>query len=175
MLKLMNALKNRKGFTLMELIVVLIILAILIAALTPVLIGWINDARETALRAEGRTALMAIQTIVTEAKGTGYWPGLPQTEANRFTDAWERTSLTGNQKYIDLMTEAGMSNYVPFVTAAGSTPGIYSLRLDVNNNVVGIVIRNTNRQGHDSDGLTLITPAYPVGFLLVGSLGTQQR
>lgn len=39
--------KNRKGFSLVELIVVLVIMAILAAALVPTLVGYINQTRQS--------------------------------------------------------------------------------------------------------------------------------
>jgi type IV pilus assembly protein PilA len=65
----MNKLRknSKKGFTLVEIIVVLVIIAILLAALAPVMIGWINDARDRAAMAEGRTVLVAAQSVLTEA------------------------------------------------------------------------------------------------------------
>lgn len=67
--------KNKKGFTLIEIIVVLVILAILAAALIPSMIGFVNDARGKALVAEARTVFVAGQAIASEltatATGTG--------------------------------------------------------------------------------------------------------
>lgn len=55
-------LKDKKGFTLVELIVVLVILAILAALLIPALTGYIDRANEEKVIAEARMALMAAQT-----------------------------------------------------------------------------------------------------------------
>lgn len=55
-------LKDKKGFTLVELIVVLVILAILAALLIPALTGYIDRANEEKVVAEARMALMAAQT-----------------------------------------------------------------------------------------------------------------
>ena len=60
-------LKNKKGFTLVELIVVLVILAILAALLIPALTGYIDKARNKQIIAETRSAVMAAQTLVDEA------------------------------------------------------------------------------------------------------------
>lgn len=59
--------ENKKGFTLVELIVVLVILAILAAMLIPALTGYIDKAKEKDIIAETRSAVMATQTLVDEA------------------------------------------------------------------------------------------------------------
>lgn len=57
---------NKKGFTLVELIVVLVILAILAALLIPALTGYIDKAKEKQIIAETRQIVMAAQTLVDE-------------------------------------------------------------------------------------------------------------
>ena len=68
MLKKMK--NNKKGFTLVELIVVLVILAILPALLIPALTGYIDKAKEKSIVAETRQVVMAAQTLVDESYGT---------------------------------------------------------------------------------------------------------
>lgn len=63
-------LKNKKGFTLVELIVVLVILAILAALLVPALTGYIDKAHEQSLTSEASMVLTAAQATVSEAYGT---------------------------------------------------------------------------------------------------------
>lgn len=58
--------ENKKGFTLVEVIVVLVILAILAAILIPSMIGWINKAEEKSAIVEARTMVLAAQTIMSE-------------------------------------------------------------------------------------------------------------
>jgi type IV pilus assembly protein PilA len=72
MLSKIRALKEKKGFTLVELIVVLVILAILAALLVPALTGYIDRANNEKIIAETRSAVMAAQTIASEeyAKNT---------------------------------------------------------------------------------------------------------
>ena len=59
-------LKDKKGFTLVELIVVLVILAILAALLIPALTGYIDKANYEKVIATTRTVVMAAQTAGTE-------------------------------------------------------------------------------------------------------------
>ena len=62
-------LKDKKGFTLVELIVVLVILAILAALLIPALTGYIDKANKEKVVAETRMVAMAVQTEASEAYG----------------------------------------------------------------------------------------------------------
>lgn len=77
--------KNKKGFTLVEVIVVLVILAILAAILVPTMTGWIRKANEKTIIAEARTAQIAIQTIVSENYNT---PGAIDTNNHLVVDPY---------------------------------------------------------------------------------------
>lgn len=57
-------LNNKKGFTLIELIVVIAVIAILAAVLIPRFAGFTNDAHESAIRSSARNALMAMEALV---------------------------------------------------------------------------------------------------------------
>lgn len=59
-------LDNKKGFTLMEVIIVLVILAILAALLIPSLVGYIDRANENTCLVECRHFVTAAQTIAVE-------------------------------------------------------------------------------------------------------------
>ena len=169
-MKLMQILKTRKGFTLMELIVVLIIIAILMAALLPSLIGWINDARESALRVEGRTALTSIQGVVTQARGTGFWSNAGRTPYTGL-DSW--ALINNDLRFQSLMQEAGIYGSTtaayaqPFARPGATVTAILGIYLE-GDNVVGIRIRNTTSATRNSDGLATNGP----GSLLVGRVGT---
>ncbi|MCP1110960.1 prepilin-type N-terminal cleavage/methylation domain-containing protein [Ohessyouella blattaphilus] len=70
--KLRNRLKNKKGFTLVELIVVIVIIAILAAILVPSVMKYIDKAKEQQIKADARAIYIAAQTVATEeyAEGT---------------------------------------------------------------------------------------------------------
>ncbi|MDR0853384.1 MAG: prepilin-type N-terminal cleavage/methylation domain-containing protein [Clostridiales Family XIII bacterium] len=62
---------QKKGFTLIEVIVVLVILAILAAIAIPALTGYIDEANERAIVSEGHTVLVGLQAVVSGAYGDG--------------------------------------------------------------------------------------------------------
>lgn len=65
------AAKRRGGFTLVEVIVVLVILAILAAVMVPAMTGWIDKAKKEKVVVGCRQAVLAAQTLYTEAYGKG--------------------------------------------------------------------------------------------------------
>lgn len=70
----MKIFKNRRGFTLVELIVVLVILAILASLLIPALTGYIDKAKRDQVVSETRMLHEAVQTVAGEAYGSSEWP-----------------------------------------------------------------------------------------------------
>lgn len=80
--KLREKSKNKKGFTLVELIVVLVILAILIAMLVPALTGYIDKANEKKVMAEAKLALVAVQSV----EGDKYANDVSYTAVNTDTE-----------------------------------------------------------------------------------------
>ena len=63
--------RSTKGFTLVEIIVVLAIVAILAAVTIPSIIGFVGKAQEKALIQEARVAAIAAQMVVAEKTAAG--------------------------------------------------------------------------------------------------------
>lgn len=62
MIKKLQKKSNKKGFTLVEIIVVLVILAILAAIAVPAVLGYVNDAKESKYISEARAIYIVVQT-----------------------------------------------------------------------------------------------------------------
>ena len=62
--------KNKKGFTLVEIIVVLVILAILAAIAVPSVIGYVNEAKESRYIQEAHSIYTVVETEVAQYKAT---------------------------------------------------------------------------------------------------------
>lgn len=62
---------NNKGFTLMELIIVVAIMAILIALIAPNLVGFLDKADTTALKANAKSCYTAAAAWATQARVDG--------------------------------------------------------------------------------------------------------
>ena len=90
--------KNNKGFTLVELIVVLVILAILAAILTPALLGYIDRARAEKDYSTAQTIRVAAQAAIDQAYGDGKTCG--GTTVTSIT-AMDQTDWTANNTTTD--------------------------------------------------------------------------
>ena len=88
--------KNKKGFTLIELVVVLVIIAILAAITVPVVTGYIEDANNARYISEAQAVYMIIQTE--EAK-------VAAKEETKPENFYETLVTTANTKLRSTLTE----------------------------------------------------------------------
>lgn len=114
----MRSIKDKRGVTLVELIVVLVILAILASVLIPSLIGYIDKAKQRAVIAEARDVWTASQAALSECyamypesfaascKFTSTIDGKKMTKLGRISNG----ALHALQKNPNDPTEAGTSS-----------------------------------------------------------------
>ena len=69
--KVRKMMSDRKGFTLVELIVVLVILSVLAAMLAPTMTGYIDKAKEKKVEAKLHQTVVAAQALADEAYALG--------------------------------------------------------------------------------------------------------
>ena len=69
--KVRKMMSDRKGFTLVELIVVLVILSVLAAMLAPTMTGYIDKAKEKNVEAKLHQTVVAAQALADEAYALG--------------------------------------------------------------------------------------------------------
>ena len=130
----MKIFKNRRGFTLVELIVVLVILAILASLLIPALTGYIDRAKRDQVVAETRMLHEAVQTVAGEAYGSSEWPSngyiftIASQSGKKVTNAQDTATYdTFQNRYNEIVKLAevpsltdGTGDFVAFTDTKGS-------------------------------------------------------
>ena len=86
--------KSRQAFTLVELIVVLVILAVIAAVTVPALTGYIKKTKKEKYYEEAHYALVACQSVITEAYGLGLNPDDFETTTDKDNIYWYRGQHT---------------------------------------------------------------------------------
>ncbi len=90
--------KDKKGFTLIEMVIVLVIIAILAAALVPSMIGWIDDANKKSFLTEARSTLTAVQSQI----GIAYSKGINVVNQDSLSikegEDWDEIAKKANEQ-----------------------------------------------------------------------------
>ncbi len=86
--------KDNKGFTLVEMIVVLVILAILAAILIPGLLGYIDDAKNKQVELHGKAVYTAAQSVASKYYGTNKNPQSDTYKAAYIKDVKDLSEIT---------------------------------------------------------------------------------
>ncbi len=123
--------KNKKGFTLVELIVVLVILAILAALLVPALTGYIDKAKEKKVIAETRMLHTAIQTEMSALYAKPEWKNYPPSVGGTEVAAKISTDTSATQRYNDIVAlseltslSSGTGAFGAYVTETGKVASL---------------------------------------------------
>lgn len=93
LLKKLQKKSNKKGFTLVEIIVVLVILAILAAIAVPSVLGYVNEAKEERYIQEAHSIYVVIQTEEAKAEALGEKPTYGTGTAATATKKYEGTGI----------------------------------------------------------------------------------
>ena len=131
----MNKLKNKKGFTLVEVIAVLVILAILIAIAIPAVNGYINKAKGTEYDLTARNVYMAATIAINDY-------AVSHTPAEIVTYA----AGDGDSTFVDdvlALTSLGDDE----ITTGDAGVGIYSIKYTDGNVVVSYLV--TGAEGEE--------------------------
>ena len=104
--------ESEEGFTLIELMVVVLIIAILIAIAIPTFLGAQNRARDRAAQSDLRNALSAAKTIATDFEG--YWK-TDATCAGNLLNAAKLYEAEKSLSFVDTTLEASPSTKIAVV------------------------------------------------------------
>lgn len=120
---------KNKGFTLVELIVVMVILTLLAAILVPSLLGWIDEARGKQYILSARSIYMSAQAI--ESEKYAAWDGTTANANHNLSDSdkerimrmadVEGAEIIGVEFKSDILGGAGASSNHDYYTIVGIT------------------------------------------------------
>lgn len=126
MFKAIQKSKARKGFTLVELIVVISIIAILLLILVPTLLGYLKNARTTKAAANAKTAYNAVTAEYTALAGKDKTP----SNGSDLVSSAKADGLLDNDWNVTASISAGTVTYATWaqsgVTAGTSIDDAYN-------------------------------------------------
>lgn len=135
MIKFFQKLKAKKGFTLVELIVVIAIIGVLAAILIPTMMGYVTSSRVTSANTTAANIKSNVDTFLTECDTAGYGMLLGSDKTSYITIAvtggnWTVTNGTpGNFKNGSSMTWGGSGVSTATKTTTNNPTDLLAIRL----------------------------------------------
>jgi len=123
--------KHNKGFTLVEMIVVMVILTVLAAILIPGLLGWIDEAKGKQYVLSARSIYMSAQAL--ESEKYAAWDGTAANANHNLTDADKERILRMADAEGAVIEEVVFENDSLGGSGASSNHGYFT--------IVGITVR----------------------------------
>lgn len=98
-----------RGFTLIEIIVILAVISILVAILTPTVLKYIDEAREDRAKEDVKSISAMLNDLI---KDTGQYPGNKLESGNTFLCGPGNVGLTGGQTWGTSTTCEDLANHL---------------------------------------------------------------
>lgn len=155
--KLMQKVKNKKGFTLIELIVVIAILGILVLLAAPRFLGYTKDANVATMKADAK--VLSNSALIYNIETDGNWPTANDTVIATIKQGTEEINLVAideNKLSEHIQSLKGKVSDYGIVKDKGSREGsVYHIGSESDLSEAGVV----NRKGDKHFGVDLVDVA----------------
>lgn len=123
--------KSQKGFTLVELVVVIAIIGVLAAILVPSMLNYVKKSRLKTANSNAKTAYNAVAENVADAETNGYaLSTVLSTTTDTGADAWKiKANTVYNAKDVDKISEKGAKKIAAVLAENGDEAGVFKVSI----------------------------------------------